>query len=170
MRLDKYDMKILQILQHDGRITKSQLAQQINLSISPCWERVKKLEQAGIIQGYGAKISLSETNKCTTVLVEISLKQHNAQAFKQFEQQVIKTDEVLECYATGGGIDYVVKLKCADIDQYQRCIDRWLESNMGIERYYTYIVTKIVKQPKQVIAIHEDEASVIHHSKATTRN
>ncbi|MFA0413825.1 Lrp/AsnC family transcriptional regulator [Vibrio renipiscarius] len=149
MRLDKYDIKILHILQRDGRITKSQLAQKINLSVSPCWERVKKLEQAGIIEGYGAKIALSDQTKYTTVLVEISLKQHNAQAFKLFEQQVTKTEEVLECYATGGGIDYVVKFKCADIDQYQRCIDRWLESNLGIERYYTYIVTKIVKQPIQ---------------------
>ena len=78
MRLDRYDINILHILQRNGRITKSQLAEQINLSISPCWERVKKLEQAGIIEGYGAKINLTDMTKHTTVLVEIALKQHNA--------------------------------------------------------------------------------------------
>ena len=145
MRLDRYDINILHILQRHGRITKSQLAEQINLSISPCWERVKKLEQAGIIEGYGAKINLSDMTKHTTVLVEISLKKHNAQAFKRFEQQVAGTDEVLECYATGGGVDYIVHFKCQDIDQYQRRMDQWLESDIGIERYYTYIVTKVVK-------------------------
>ncbi|EGU47142.1 transcriptional regulator AsnC family protein [Vibrio ichthyoenteri ATCC 700023] len=166
MRLDRYDIKILQILQHDGRITKSQLAQQINLSVSPCWERVKKLEQAGIIEGYGAQIKLADQHKYTTVLVEISLKQHNAQAFKHFEQQVLNTEQVLECYATGGGIDYVVKFKCSDIDQYQRCIDQWLESNVGIERYYTYIVTKIVKQPKQATNVD----SPLIKAELTSRN
>ncbi|HAS63435.1 MAG TPA: AsnC family transcriptional regulator [Vibrio sp.] len=150
MKLDRYDINILQILQRNGRITKSQLAEQINLSISPCWERVKKLEQAGIIEGYGAKLNMLAFNKQTLVLVEVSLKQHNALAFRRFEQMVETTPQVSECYATGGGVDYIVKFQCDDIDQYQRCIDKWLDSEVGIERYYTYIVTKTVKQPSPI--------------------
>ncbi|MGF1910872.1 Lrp/AsnC family transcriptional regulator [Vibrio kasasachensis] len=158
MKLDRYDIKILQILQNNGRITKSQLAEKINLSISPCWERVKKLEQAGIIEGYGAKLNVAAFNKQTLVLVEVSLKQHNAHAFRHFEQLIESTPQVSECYATGGGVDYIIKFQCKDIDQYQRCIDKWLDSDVGIERYYTYIVTKTVKQPCS-IAMEDIEAN-----------
>ena len=72
MRLDSYDLKILRILQSNGRITKSSLAEAINLSISPCWERVKRLEEAGIIRGYGAQLNTEILLKRASVMVEIS--------------------------------------------------------------------------------------------------
>ena len=70
MRLDRYDVKILQILHDNGRITKSHLAETINLSVSPCWERVKKLEEAGIIEGYGAKVNTDILFKRTSVYAQ----------------------------------------------------------------------------------------------------
>jgi len=146
MRLDRYDMQILQILHQQGRITKSGLAEAINLSISPCWERVKRLEAAGIIEGYGARVNTDKLLKRSPVLVEISLRQHNAEAFQRFEKAALKHDEIVECYATGGGVDYIIKVMSESIEQYQAFIDRCLESDMGIERYFTYIVTKTVKQ------------------------
>jgi Lrp/AsnC family transcriptional regulator of ectoine degradation len=149
MRLDRYDMQILQILHEQGRITKSGLAEAINLSISPCWERVKRLEAAGIIKGYGAIIDPELLCKRSPVLLEVSLKQHSAEAFQRFESAVQAYEEVVECYATGGGVDYILKVMCKDIDQYQRLIDRWLDSDLGIDRYYTYIVTKTIKQQPQ---------------------
>ncbi|MCT7654947.1 Lrp/AsnC ligand binding domain-containing protein [Oceanimonas sp. NS1] len=82
----------------------------------------------------------------TSVLVEISLHRHSADAMRRFEQAMQDCDRVTDCYATGGGVDYVLKIMCDDIDQYQRLIDRWLEQDLGIERYYTYIVTKTIKQ------------------------
>jgi len=145
MRLDSYDLKILRILQSNGRITKSSLAEAINLSISPCWERVKRLEEAGIIRGYGAQLNTEILVKRAAVLVEISLKQHNREAFQRFEKAMQDCPEVTECYATGGGIDYIVKVMARDIDQYQRLVDRWLMTDLGIERYFTYIVTKTIK-------------------------
>jgi len=146
LRLDRYDIKILQILSKEGRITKSSLAEEINLSVSPCWERVKKLEEAGIIEGYGARINLDSLMKRSPVMLEISLKQHIAKTFEKFEATVKNCDEVVECYATGGGVDYILRIMCESIDQYQRIIDSWLIADLGIERYYTYIVTKTVKQ------------------------
>ncbi len=157
MRLDRYDVKILQILHQNGRITKSHLAEAINLSVSPCWERVKKLEQAGIIEGYGAKLNTDALFKRTSVMVEISLKEHNAQTFRRFEQVMMHTPEVSECYATGGGVDYILKVQSQDIDQYQRLIDNWLESGLGIERYFTYIVTKTIKRDVGELAITPPE-------------
>lgn len=156
MRLDRYDVKILQILQNNGRITKSHLAEEINLSVSPCWERVKKLEDAGIIEGYGAKVNTDILFKKTSVMVEVSLKEHNAQAFKRFEQLVRHTPEVTDCYATGGGIDYILKIQSEDIDQYQRLIDNWLDSEVGIERYFTYIVTKTIKRKSDTLEVDQN--------------
>ncbi|WMC10079.1 Lrp/AsnC family transcriptional regulator [Oceanimonas pelagia] len=146
VRLDRYDIRILQILQRRGRITKSALAEAINLSVSPCWERVKRLEQAGIIRGYGAVIDTGLLQNRTSVLVEVSLGRHSAEAMRRFERAMQDCDKVTDCYATGGGVDYVLKVICDDIDQYQRLIDHWLAADLGIERYYTYIVTKTVKQ------------------------
>lgn len=146
MRLDRYDIKILHILHEQGRITKSGLAEAINLSVSPCWERVKRLEDAGIIQGYGARINTEALFKRTPVMVEVTLKQHNADAFQRFEKAMMQCDEVVDCYATGGGVDYMLRVMSEGIDHYQRLIDSWLVSDLGIERYFTYIVTKTIKQ------------------------
>lgn len=156
MRLDRYDIKILQILHRQGRITKSGLADAISLSISPCWERVKRLEEAGIIEGYGVRINSEALFRYTPVLVEVSLKQHSAEAFRRFEQAMLDCEQVVDCYATGGGVDYILRVMCEGIDQYQRLIDRWLASNIGIERYFTYIVTKTIKQQPPGLAFDTD--------------
>ncbi|WP_404375611.1 Lrp/AsnC family transcriptional regulator [Vreelandella aquamarina] len=145
MKLDRYDLKILDILSRDGRITKSKLAEAINLSVSPCWERVKRLEKAGVIEGYTARINADVLVPRNPVWVQIELKQHNAESFARFEALVMQTPEVTECVAVGGGVDYLVKFEARTIDSYQRLIDKWLVSEAGIERYFTYIVTKTVK-------------------------
>lgn len=155
MRLDRYDIQILQILHKQGRITKSGLAEAINLSISPCWERVKRLEKSGVIEGYGARINTDFLFKGSTVLVELSLKQHSAEAFNRFEQAMSGCEQVVECYATGGGVDYILKVASADIDTYQALIEQWLESDLGIERYFTYIVTKTIKQQQPKLDLIE---------------
>ncbi|MGO2132647.1 MAG: Lrp/AsnC family transcriptional regulator [Halomonas sp.] len=146
MKLDRYDLRILEILSKDGRITKSKLAESINLSVSPCWERVKRLEQAGIIEGYTVRLNPRVVLKRTPVWVQIELKVHNAISFDRFEAWVQDIPEVTECVAVGGGVDYLIKVEVESIDAYQRLIDRLLSSGIGIARYYTYIVTKTVKQ------------------------
>ncbi|MBR2515270.1 MAG: Lrp/AsnC family transcriptional regulator [Halomonas sp.] len=146
MKLDRYDLKILDILSRDGRITKSKLAEAINLSVSPCWERVKRLEKAGVIEGYTARINADVLMPRNAVWVQIELKQHNAESFARFEALVMQTPEVTECVAVGGGVDYLVKFEARTIDSYQRLMDKWLVSEAGIERYFTYIVTKTVKR------------------------
>mgnify|MGYP000072968532 CR=1 FL=1 len=145
IKIDRYDLKILEILSRDGRITKSKLAEAINLSVSPCWERVKRLENAGVIQGYSARINTQMLVPRNPVWVQIELKKHDAASFAYFEALVMQTPEVTECVAVGGGVDYLVKFETRTIDGYQRLIDQWLVSDAGIERYFTYIVTKLVK-------------------------
>ncbi|WP_168011832.1 Lrp/AsnC family transcriptional regulator [Halomonas salinarum] len=145
MKLDRYDLKILEILANDGRITKSRLAEAINLSVSPCWERVRRLEKAGVIEGYSARINSRMVVHRTPVWVQIELKSHHAGDFQRFEAEVMATPEVTECVAVGGGVDYLIKVETQSIDAYQRLIDGWLMSEIGIQRYFTYIVTKTVK-------------------------
>jgi Lrp/AsnC family transcriptional regulator of ectoine degradation len=147
-KLDRIDLRILSVLQKHGRITKQKLANEVNLSVSPCWVRLKRLEEAGIINGYHAEVQLEKLANFSTVLVEITLKHHAAEDFQRFENAMIDAPYVIDCYATGGGVDYVLKIIAHDIDHYQTLIDDMLERNIGIDRYFTYIVTKAVKQSR----------------------
>ena len=148
-RLDAIDLKILATLQKQGRITKLALSESVNLSPTPCWERLKRLEKAGLIKGYRADIDLAKLGGSATVLVEVILKQHRFEDFETFERAVRKIPEIIECLATGGGIDYLLKIVTTDIDAYQRLIDELLTANIGIDRYFTYIVTRSVKSAAQ---------------------
>ncbi|WP_250453282.1 Lrp/AsnC family transcriptional regulator [Caballeronia sp. ATUFL_M2_KS44] len=145
MKLDRYDVGILRILARDGRITKSRLAEEINLSVSPAWERVRKLEESGIVRGYHADIDWTAVAKGSRIVVEVTLSRHTAQDMRRFEERVAQADEIVQCFATGGGVDYVLHVVARDIDHYQRFIDSLLVEELGIERYFTYIVTKVVK-------------------------
>ena len=144
-KLDAFDVRILAALQRNGRITKIKLAEEIGLSPSPCWERMRRLERDGLIRGYHAEIELERLLHTATILVEVTLRSHKARDFERFENGVADVPEIVECYATGGGIDYLLKVVALDIDHYQRVIDGLLLAEIGIDRYFTYIVTKQVK-------------------------
>lgn len=151
MKLDRYDLAILRTLARDGRITKSRLAEEVNLSISPAWERVRRLEESGLIRGYRADIDWIAAFKGTRIVVEVTLARHTAHDMRRFEERVARAPEVVQCHATGGGVDYVMHVVSRDIDQYQRFIDSLLTDELGIERYFTYIVTKVVKQAADTV-------------------
>lgn len=143
--LDDRDLKILAILQRDGRITKTELARQVNLSTTPCWERLKRLEDSGIIEGYGARVAMGAFGPLSVIFMEAELASHRAEDFERFETAIMAYPEVIECWAVGGGIDYLMKFACKDVDAYQRLVDRMLETDIGLRRYFTYVVTKPVK-------------------------
>src|SRR5699024_8224042 len=94
------------------------------LSVSPTWERVKRLEEIGIILGYKADIDWNAIFKSSQVIVEVRLDRHTAYDMQRFEQRVLEASEITQCYATGGGVDYFMHVKAQDIDHYQRFIDR----------------------------------------------
>ena len=145
IKLDDRDLKLLSILQTDGRITKNDLAKRINLSPAACWERLKRLEDQGVIEGYGARLSPLAFGPASTVIMQAELASHRAADFKRFEAAIEAVPEVVECWAVGGGVDYFLKFVCKDIDSYQRLVDRLLDAEIGLKRYYTYVVTKAVK-------------------------
>ncbi len=145
MRLDDRDLKILSVLQTEGRIAKTELARRVNLSPTPCWERLKHLEDAGVIEGYGARVSLSKLGPLSVIFMEAELDSHRSEDFTRFEQVLNDMPEVVECWAVGGGIDYMIKFVCKDVETYQTLVEDLLNAEIGLKRYYTYVVTKPVK-------------------------
>ena len=145
MRLDARDLDILQVLSSEGRITKAALAERVGLSPTPCWERLKKLEKAGIIESYRANINLRKLGPHVTIFVAAELNDHTAASFQTFEAAMQRYDEVTACWALGGGFDYILQIVTRDIDAYQRLIDAMLDARIGLARYFTYVVTKPVK-------------------------
>ncbi|ESX14903.1 AsnC family transcriptional regulator [Mesorhizobium sp. LSHC440B00] len=144
-KLDAVDLRILDAIQRDGRITKLALAEQVGLSPTPCWMRLRKLEKAGIVSGYHARIAMRVVAPVATVLMEVTLASHRQADFDRFERVIRDIPEIVACWSVGGGVDYVVKVMTRDIDAYQRLVDDLLEREIGIDRYFTYIVTKTVK-------------------------
>ena len=116
--LDRYDVAILKALQREGRMTKVRLAELVHLTPSPCWERLRRLEAARIITGYHARVDARKLAPVTVVMVEIVLRQHRAADFDRFEARVREVPEIVDCQATGGGVDYVMKVVVPDVDAY----------------------------------------------------
>jgi Lrp/AsnC family transcriptional regulator, regulator of ectoine-degradation genes len=146
LRLDERDLRILAILQREGRITKAELAKRVNLSATPCWARLQRLEEAGIIERYGARIDFKYLAPFTYVFMTIELASHRSEDFARFEAIIDEIPEIFECFAVGGGIDYIIKVMARDIDSYQALVDGILSSDAGVQRYWTYFVTKPVKE------------------------
>lgn len=145
LRLDARDLEILKVLAREGRIAKAELARRINLSSSPAWERLKRLEAAGIIAGYRAEIELKSVAPHLVIFVTLELERHTPDSFRSFEALMRARDEVTACWALGGGFDYLLQIVTRDIDSYQDFMERLLSDTNGIARYYTYVVTKPVK-------------------------
>lgn len=145
LKLDDRDLKILSILGREGRISKAELARRVNLSAAPAWERLKRLEDAGIITGYHASVALKKIAPHVTVFMAAELESHRAQDFQAFERALAPLDEIVACWAVGGGFDYILQVVTRDIDSYQRLVDHLLEARLGLARYFTYVVTKPVK-------------------------
>jgi Lrp/AsnC family transcriptional regulator of ectoine degradation len=142
LALDDRDLKILAVLSREGRLSKTELAERVNLSATPCADRLKRLERAGLITGYGARVDIARLGPSISVFVMVELDAHKAASFQTFEKAVAVVPEITGCWALGGGYDYLLRVVARDIDAYQRLIDRLLEAPTGMRRYYSYVVTK----------------------------
>ncbi len=145
IKLDKTDLKILGTLQRDGRMTKLRLAEAVNLSPTACWERLHRLERARVILGYSVRIDRGKIARESTVLVEVTLRSHTKADFDRFEAAMCEQPEIVACDATGGGLDYLLRVVTPDIPSYQALMENLLARDLGIDRYFSYIVTKRVK-------------------------
>ncbi|WP_040612522.1 Lrp/AsnC family transcriptional regulator [Teichococcus cervicalis] len=143
-KLDRIDLRILAHLQKNGRMTNVDLAEAVGLSASPCLMRVKRLEKAGYIAGYGALIQLQKLGDTMTIFTEVTLSDHRSHDFQRFEARIRAVDEVMECHLVSGGYDYLLKFVTRGIQHYQDTIEVLLAQNIGIEKYFSYVVIKTV--------------------------
>jgi len=141
-KIDRLDLRILAQLQKNGRMTNVDLADAVGLSPSPCLIRVKRLEQSGYIAGYGAHLRLEKLGDTLTVFTEVTLSDHRREDFTRFEAAIRELDEVLECHLVSGGYDYLLRFLTRGVNHYQEVIEELLERNIGIAKYFSYIVIK----------------------------
>ncbi|MEJ2019580.1 MAG: Lrp/AsnC family transcriptional regulator [Maritimibacter sp.] len=142
MKLDKIDIRILSELQKNGRITNVELAELVHLSPSPCLMRVKKLQSEGYIKSYSAEIDIAKLGQSLTVFTEITLKNHRQIDFARFLTAVEKIDAVIECHLVSGGYDYLVKFMTSGISEYQAIMERLIEMEIGIDKYFSFVILK----------------------------
>lgn len=143
-KLDRIDLRILAHLQRNGRVTNVDLAEAVGLSASPCLMRVKRLEKAGYITGYGAHVSLQKLGDTVTIYTEVTLSDHRQADFARFEASIRRMNEVVECHLVSGGYDYLLKFVTRSIPHYQETIEHLLALGIGIEKYFSYVVIKSV--------------------------
>ena len=122
MKLDSTDVKILEIMQQDGRITTKALADQLNLSTTPVFERVKRLERDGIIKQYVALLDNRKLGLMLTVFISISLTKHSRSYLEKFVKEVNQYPEVMECYHIAGNFDFLLKIVVKNMEIYEAFI------------------------------------------------
>ncbi|WP_416368343.1 Lrp/AsnC family transcriptional regulator [Tritonibacter mobilis] len=150
--LDATEIRILSAVQQHGQLSKTRLAELVNLSPTPCWARLVRLKAAGYIRGYHAELALDRIIDFTQVVVTISLTHHRKTDFDRFETYIRGLDEVIDCIATGGGMDYVMKVATPTLAAFQSLMDEMLSAELSIDRYMTYIATRQIKTSRPNLA------------------
>ena len=144
--LDKYDRKILSVLQNDGRISFTELGKRVGLTTTPCIERVRKLERDGLIKGYSARLSAGKLDAGLVVFVQISLDRSSRQSFEQFREAIRKLDEVQECYLVTGSFDFLVKARVRDMAAYRDFLEASLLTVPGVQESTSIAAMETVKE------------------------
>ena len=130
--LDKIDRRILSELRQDGRLTVTQLAEKVGLSSSPCWTRVKRLENLNIIEGYTAKINSKAIGINELFFIEITLERHDDEILEQFSEALAYMPEVVEAHLVTGDYDYLLKVAVKNAELYERFLRKNLYSMKGV--------------------------------------
>ncbi len=143
--MDKTDRKILAVLQRDGRISNQRLAEEVGLSVSPCWRRVKRLEQEGYIERYVTLLDAGKVGLRITAFVHVSLEDHHPDTLTEFDRLIRTRPEVLECFAMSGQDDYLLRVVCPDMDAYEDFLTRHLLALKGVRTANTSFVLKTRK-------------------------
>lgn len=144
--LDRTDYRILSELQRDARISNAELARRINLSPTPCLERVRRLEAEGYILGYQARLDPEMLGLGLLVFVEITLQRTSREAFREFRRAVTSLDEVMECHLVSGNFDYLLKARVADMPAYRTLLGERLLSLPGVSSSRSYMVMERLKE------------------------
>ena len=144
--LDRTDRRILDLLQRHGRMSMTELGEQIGLSTSPCSERVRRLERTGIISGYHAHVDPARLGRSLLVFIEITLSQKSPQIFEAVKREVGLMPEVLECHLVSGSFDYLVKSRLRAMSEYRELLGTILKKIPVPAQSNSYVVMEEVKE------------------------
>ena len=144
--LDRTDRRILECLQDDGRISNVALAKMVNLTPTPCLERVKRLERDGYIRGYAAILDPEMVGSGLLVFVEIDLTRTSPDVFRDFRKQASRLSEVLECHLVSGNFDYLIKARVKNMQEYRDLLGEKILSLPGVNGSRSYVVMEEVKE------------------------
>jgi Lrp/AsnC family leucine-responsive transcriptional regulator len=150
IKLDGTDRKILDILQSNSNITNAQLAQEIGLSPAPTLERVKKLEQSGIIKSYHALLDHASVGLGVSTFVMVSLKGHNKENIDRFMNSISAIPEIVECHHVTGQADFILKIICADIPAYQKLMLEKVSNIEVVDNMQSMVILSTFKDSKVV--------------------
>lgn len=148
--LDKTDIKILDILQNDGRISNIKLAEAVNLSATAALARVQKLAKDGFILGYEAKLNPEMLNASFVIFVEILLDKTTPNVLEEFSGAVMQYPEIVECHMTSGGFDFVVKIRCANMEEFRKISGQILWRLPGVKETRSYPVMEVIKESSKI--------------------
>lgn len=146
MPIDKFDLKILEVLQRNSRATLQEISKEVGLSPTPCWNRVKQMEAAGVIRRYTVKIDQEAIGYPDTVIVQLNLSSHNESTIEDFGRALQEIPEVLEAYLVSGTYDYIVRIAVRDTRDYERLLRERLYKIPGIRHSISSFVLRTLKQ------------------------
>ncbi len=144
--LDRIDLKILDILQREGRISVTELADRISLSATPCSDRVKRMEREGVITGYHARVNPAALGKNLLVFLEIKLSAKSGDVFDTVKNELLYVPEVMECHLVSGDFDYLVKARLTEMNEYRRLLGEILKRLPASAESRSYVVMEEIKE------------------------
>ena len=144
-KLGRIDLNILRILQKDGRISYTDLAKQVGLSVTPCIERVRRLERENYILNYGARVSAQKLNQSLVVFVQIRLNHTSQKNFEEFRRSVMDLENVQSCFLVSGNYDYLLKARVADMASYRELLGHRILKLPAVQESTSYVVMEELK-------------------------
>ena len=144
-KIDKTDAKILKLLQYDSRMSNSELSEKIGMSTSPCWRRVKQLENTQVIKGYGVLLDRKKIGLGVMVFIRVSIDSHSEKEANKFEEEVSALEHVVACYSIGGDADFLLQVVSPDLDTYAEFSMSIIRRLPGIKEMQSMFVLKELK-------------------------
>jgi Lrp/AsnC family leucine-responsive transcriptional regulator len=146
MTVDKFDLAILKVLQGDARASLLDISKRVGLSATPCWNRIRKMEADGVIQGYTARIDPAAIGFTETVIVQVTLESHTDETLYDFGRALEQIPEVLEAYLVSGDYDYYIRIAVKDTRDYERLLRERLYRIPGIRHTKSSFVLRTLKE------------------------
>ena len=154
MNLDKHDIAIIEAMQKDGRLSNRDLAKEVSLSPSPSWRRLRALEEAGVIDHYAAVVDREQVGLTIMGFAHVTLHDHRSENVRKFDEAILGAPQVLECHATSGEHDYMLKVVAPDMASYQDFLSSYL-LKIGVVR--TVNTSFVLKQQKSTTVLPMDQ-------------